>query len=216
MPPCWCFSSWAQAMHLSWPLWCPDAGLILLSEDPLSIWPGSAGESAPTDGLSRCSVVKNRPGSAGEAGDASLIPGSGRSHGEGNGHPLQYTCLGNPRNRGAWQVIQSLRSQRIGHSLAAEHAQHTHNGNSQQGSSTSPGWFWVKSPEKHSGHSSEVPQKDETMGAHSVAWPNADFSSDEEIEAFKRLSKYLTAINKNTRTSTQGPPSRTETRENWY
>lgn len=69
--------------------------------------------------------------------------------------------------------------------------------------------FWVKSPEKHSGHSSEVPQKDETMGAHSIAWPNADFSSDEEIEAFKRLSKYLTAINKNTRTLTQGPPSRT-------
>ena len=39
------------------------------------------------------SVVKN---SAASAGDAGLIPGSGRSCGEGNGNPLQYSCLGNP------------------------------------------------------------------------------------------------------------------------
>ena len=38
------------------------------------------------------------------AGDASLIPRSGRSPGEGNGNPLQYSCLGNPIDRGAWQV----------------------------------------------------------------------------------------------------------------
>ena len=31
------------------------------------------------------------------------IPGSGRSPGEGNGNPLQYSCLGNPMDRGAWQ-----------------------------------------------------------------------------------------------------------------
>ena len=36
------------------------------------------------------------------AGDAGLIPGLGRSPGEGNGNPLQYSCLGNPRDRGAW------------------------------------------------------------------------------------------------------------------
>ena len=35
----------------------------------------------------------------------SLIPGSGRSPGGGNGNPLQYSCLGNPMDRGAWQVI---------------------------------------------------------------------------------------------------------------
>ena len=35
-------------------------------------------------------------------GDAGLIPGSGRSPGEGNGNPLQYSCLGNPMDRGAW------------------------------------------------------------------------------------------------------------------
>ena len=37
------------------------------------------------------------------AGDLGLIPGSGRSPGEGNGYPLQYSCLENPMDRGAWQ-----------------------------------------------------------------------------------------------------------------
>ena len=39
------------------------------------------------------------------AGDVSLIPGSGRSPGEGNGNPLQYSCLGNPVGGGAWGAI---------------------------------------------------------------------------------------------------------------
>ena len=38
------------------------------------------------------------------AADAGLTPGSGRSPGEGNGNPLQYSCLGNPMDRGALQV----------------------------------------------------------------------------------------------------------------
>ena len=36
------------------------------------------------------------------AGDLGLITGSGRSHGEGNGNPLQYSCLENSMDRGAW------------------------------------------------------------------------------------------------------------------
>ena len=40
--------------------------------------------------------------SACNAGDLSSIPGSGRSSGEGNGKPLQYSCLENPMDRGAW------------------------------------------------------------------------------------------------------------------
>ena len=40
--------------------------------------------------------------SACSAGDLGLIPGSGRSPGEGNGNPLQYFCLENPKNGGAW------------------------------------------------------------------------------------------------------------------
>ena len=42
--------------------------------------------------------------SACNAGDAGSIPGSGRSSGEGNGSPLQYSCLENPLDRGAWQA----------------------------------------------------------------------------------------------------------------
>ena len=47
------------------------------------------------------SAVKNPPASAGDRG---LIPELGRSPGEGNGNPLQYSCLGNPMERGAWQA----------------------------------------------------------------------------------------------------------------
>ena len=45
------------------------------------------------------SAVKN---AAANAGNASLIPGSGRSPREGNGNPLQYSCLGNPMDRRVW------------------------------------------------------------------------------------------------------------------
>ena len=44
-------------------------------------------------------AVKNLPASAGDEGS---IPGSGRYSGEGNGNSLQYSCLGNPMDRGAW------------------------------------------------------------------------------------------------------------------
>ena len=47
-------------------------------------------------------VVKNPPDNAGDARGLGLIPGSGRSPGEGNGNPLQYSCLENPMDRGAW------------------------------------------------------------------------------------------------------------------
>ena len=49
-------------------------------------------------------VVKNPPANAGDARDMGLIPGSGRSPGGGNGNPLQYSCLENPMDRGAWQA----------------------------------------------------------------------------------------------------------------
>ena len=47
-------------------------------------------------------VVKNRPASTGGIRDAGSIPGWGRSSGEGNGNPLQYSCLENPMDRGTW------------------------------------------------------------------------------------------------------------------
>ena len=47
-------------------------------------------------------VVKNLPANAGDIRDVSLIPGLGRSPGGRNGNTLQYSCLENPMDRGAW------------------------------------------------------------------------------------------------------------------
>ena len=52
-----------------------------------------------SQGFPGSSVVKNLPANSGDPGS---IPGLGRSPGEGNGNPLQYSCLGNPMDRGAW------------------------------------------------------------------------------------------------------------------
>ena len=49
-------------------------------------------------------VVKNLPANAGDPRDADLIPGWERFPGEGNGNPLQYPCLENPMDGGAWQT----------------------------------------------------------------------------------------------------------------
>ena len=48
-------------------------------------------------------------------GDLGSIPGSGRFPGEGNGNPLQYYCLENPMDGGAWCRLLSMGSQRVGH-----------------------------------------------------------------------------------------------------
>ena len=50
-------------------------------------------------------VVKNPPTNAGDTRDTGWIPGLGRSPSVGNGNALQYYCLGNPMDRGAWQAI---------------------------------------------------------------------------------------------------------------
>ena len=55
-------------------------------------------------GLLCGSVVNNLPANAGDAGDVGLIPGSGRFSGGGHGNPLQYSCLENPKDRGAWRT----------------------------------------------------------------------------------------------------------------
>ena len=49
-------------------------------------------------------VVKNPLANAGDGADAGLIPGLGRSPGGGHGNPLQYSCLENPTDRGAWRA----------------------------------------------------------------------------------------------------------------
>ena len=49
-------------------------------------------------------MIKNLPGNAGDVRDECLIPGLGRSPGGGHGNPLQYSCLENPMDKGAWQA----------------------------------------------------------------------------------------------------------------
>ena len=52
-------------------------------------------------------MVKNPPANGEDAGDSGWIPGSGRSPGGGHGKPLQYSCLENSKDRGAWQATES-------------------------------------------------------------------------------------------------------------
>ena len=60
--------------------------------------------SMNTLGFPGGAVAENPLANAGDSRDAGSIPGSGRSPGEGNGYPLQYSCLENPMERGAWQA----------------------------------------------------------------------------------------------------------------
>ena len=60
---------------------------------------------------------KNPPANAGEVGS---VPGSGRSPGEGDGHPLQYSCLGNPWDRGAWRATVLEGRKRVRHNLVTK------------------------------------------------------------------------------------------------
>ena len=66
-------------------------------------------------GAPRCSMGKESTYNAEDAGDANSNPGSGRSPGGGHGNPLQYSCLENSTDRGAWWAIVYGAHQRVGH-----------------------------------------------------------------------------------------------------
>ena len=57
------------------------------------------------------------------AGDVSSVPGLERALGEQNGNPLQYPCLENPMNRGAWRGLQAMGSHRVRHDSATKQKQ---------------------------------------------------------------------------------------------
>ena len=65
----------------------------------------------------RTTAAKNLPDNAGDAG---LSPRSGRSPVEANGKPLQYSCLGNPMDRGTWRTIVNVGHKKVRHHLATK------------------------------------------------------------------------------------------------
>ena len=87
-------------------------------------------------------MVKNSPADAGDIRDVSSIPGSGRSPGGGHGNPLQYSCLENPMDRGAWWATDH----RISESDTTEVTYHTSQLNRHLLSSCYMFWFELWGP----------------------------------------------------------------------
>ena len=79
--------------------------------------------STPPMGFPGGAVVKNLRANEGDTGDPSSIPGSGRSSEEGNGTPLQYSCLESSMDRGPWQAAGPWGPKRVGHNLVTEQQQ---------------------------------------------------------------------------------------------
>ena len=70
--------------------------------DPIEVWQRV---KLPSKASHVAQMVKNLPPSVGDTGNMGSIPGSERSLEVGNGNPLQYSCLKNPMDRGAWWAI---------------------------------------------------------------------------------------------------------------
>ena len=95
---------------------CPHAGGKGFCRCAAELERGPA--SLPSDPIFRL-LLKSPPADTRDAGDTSSVPGSGRSPGEGSGNPLQYPCLGNPTERGAWWATVHAGSQRVGYTEPA-------------------------------------------------------------------------------------------------
>ena len=106
--------AWAGHVSRNIPLWIREFGGSLLATvlSPKNYQLISSSNFTDFPGGS------NSKESAYNAGDPGLIPGSGRSPGEGNSNPFQYSCLENPMDRGAWWAAVHGVGQRVGHDWA--------------------------------------------------------------------------------------------------
>ena len=94
-------SNTSVVFTLPWPSWTALLGELSCCPERKSTFQWRAKLET---GLSQRLSGKECPCNAGDAGDTGLIPGSGRSPGEGNGNPFQFSCLENSMDRGAWWV----------------------------------------------------------------------------------------------------------------
>ena len=78
--------------------------VTFITRSSVSIMVPDHTQYVPTEGFPGGASVKNPPGNAADIRDWGLSHGSGRSPGGGHGNPLQYSCLENPMDRGAWRV----------------------------------------------------------------------------------------------------------------
>ena len=107
MTPTYCRGCCCSTPSLSWPCFPP------LPPFPSPVPPPSLSPDLGSSWVSQVAqVVKNPPANAGDTREAGSIPGSGRSPGEGNGNPFQYSCLENSMDRGAWWATYSPRGHR--------------------------------------------------------------------------------------------------------
>ena len=92
------YSQYQVSMKI-WSKWKSHT-LLMKMENDTTTWENSVVLSAWAPQV--VLMVKNSPANAGNIRDTGSIPGSGRSPGGGHGTPLQYSCLENPMDRGAW------------------------------------------------------------------------------------------------------------------
>ena len=105
-------------------------------------------------------VVKNLPADAGDARDVSSIPGFGRSPGEGNGFPMQYSCLENSMDRGDWwAIVQALdTSERLAFYFDGKQTENTSDSDKKQKQKNANGFHNLENSLCHSGYNC-LPEK---------------------------------------------------------
>ena len=99
------FSHWVVSNLFRMDSSPPDSSVHGISQASKLEWADISFSRGSFFGFPGSSVAKNPPAKAGDTGDVGSVPGSGRSHGGGNGNPLQYSCLENSMDRGAWWAI---------------------------------------------------------------------------------------------------------------